>query len=200
MLDTVLGAARLQSRAPSVFLIGFVSIDRSFVAHYERIGDLALVGLGSGEHPAADQPRALVNADMGLVAEEQPPRFAFPRPIGVRIVRRAAFLVAGCRARRRRSDRAPNQRGVDQKSRSSTRTRPPPIASAPPETAPRPARHPSRHCWNRHSVVSSGVAASSANPQNRRNDTRSSSASSSAGSDRSYICCRSSAFNIDIAA
>jgi hypothetical protein len=49
---------------------------------------------------------------------------------------------------------------------------------------------------NRHSVVSSGVPASSVKPQKRRNEIRSHSASSSAGSESWYHCDSRIALNI----
>src|SRR4029079_8944497 len=67
--DAILDAGLLQSRPTGLFGIGLVTVDRPFVPRDKLIGDLALIGLGAGQHRQADQTGVLVHADMGLVAE-----------------------------------------------------------------------------------------------------------------------------------
>src|SRR5579872_4659634 len=196
VLDAVLDAARSQGFAPGSLLIGLVGVDRALVALDQRIGHLALIGLGACQPAPADQARAPINGKMGLVAEKELPLLAGPRPVGVGIVSRAALFAGNRRARGRRVPRTAYQRRIDQRPRLQHEAGP---LELPENFLEQPLSRPA--CFsalrNRQSVVSSGVGASSASPQKRRNDTRSSSASSNPGSDNPYHCASSSALNID---
>jgi len=115
VLDAILDAARLERGASGMLLVSLVGIDRALVAEHEVVGDLALIDLGRRQHAAADQARAVIDPDMQLVAEEQPPILAAAGSVGVGIVRRAAFDAPGRRAVARRPHRARHQRGIDQR-------------------------------------------------------------------------------------
>src|SRR3954452_19810925 len=91
VLDAVLDATGLQCRPPGLLLIGLVGVDGRLIADDELIGNLALIGLGRRHHTAADQAGTKVNADMNLVTEEQPAALALACPIGIAVMRRAAF-------------------------------------------------------------------------------------------------------------
>ena len=204
LLDTTsLPPRAFKSRAPSAVshrLCQHRPLVR--VAHYRSASATSLsVRPGPVSTPAADQPRALSMPmrTSGLVPEETAAALCLPASNGVRIVRRAAFLVAG---------RPPGGGGRPRTEPTWRRCRCPGL-----QHEPGRLQLPQHLLKQRlaqpgilQGIAKSPASSHPASPhpaQTRKtagNDTRSSSASSSAGSDRSYICCRSSAFNIDIAA
>src|SRR6476646_4412515 len=99
--DAVLDAGLLQGRPPGLLRIGLVAVDRPLVPRDQLIGDLALIGLGAGEHGPTDQAGALIHGDMGLVAEMRaavllrPGCAAFARVAGSRPGRDLWRIVRG---------------------------------------------------------------------------------------------------------
>ena len=65
----VLDAAGAQVRPPPRGGVGLVAIERSFIAADQQIGGLGVVDIGWGDQLPADDGRALVDANMDLVAE-----------------------------------------------------------------------------------------------------------------------------------
>ena len=103
---------RLEPRPSRRLLVGLVAIDRGLVAADQPVGDLALGGLGRGQHHPPDQPRPLVDAEMRLVAEEGAPLLAGPVGAGLARVPGTRAGLVGRRARSRRHQRGVHQRAL----------------------------------------------------------------------------------------
>ncbi len=108
MHDAVLDAQRLERGTALLVLVGLVGIDRAFVAADQPVGDGTFIDIGRGETVVADEAGALVDGEMGLVAE-----MALAGALGPGRVRIAGRALAG-RPRRRRCHRSVHQRGIDQ--------------------------------------------------------------------------------------
>ena len=87
MLDAILDAPGFEGLAAGSLLVCLVGVDRLLVAKDEIVRHFALIGLCAGQPASPDQARSLIDRDVRLVAEEQPPFRALPCPVGVGVVR-----------------------------------------------------------------------------------------------------------------
>ena len=127
MHDPVLDPSRAQP-LPALFrLIRLVRIDRLLVPHDQRVRNVRIRHVRRRQLNSANQPRALVHADVQFVAEMRLLPLPRPRRVGVRLAPRSRLRLRAPRLRL-------NHRRVDQRAPSSPAAPSPPTAGSPPRT------------------------------------------------------------------